>query len=225
MPETTTTELTSIEAVRDQNLSLVDLAGRVEVIDSNSADRAGRLLMQLKAVRKSMSDARMAITRPLDEAKKRAIAQENVIAEPIEEAIQHLDGQIKGFAIEERRRVAREQAEAEARRAELEIEAQIAAEEGRLSDAAELQLQRDATGTVEKAHRAAGTQARFTWVAEVTDLDALVRTVAENAMLPSNFLTPNQSALNAFARATAGKATVPGLRFVEKPSLAATARA
>lgn len=220
-----TTALTLIDEAHASGLALVEEVGRVEVIDPDSADHAGRLLMQVNAHLKAIDDARFEVTRPLDAAKTRAMDQAKAAKKPYEEAFQHLKGQLEGWAIKERERVAREQAEAEERRAQLENEAQAAVEEGRLSDAAELQLQRDATGAVEKAHRAAGTQARFTWVAEVTDLDALVRAVADNAMLPSNLLQVNQSALNAFARATAGKATVPGVRFVEKPVLASTARA
>lgn len=219
------TDLTLIEEVQQRGLSLIDLAGRVDVVDTTSADDAGRLLMQVKKAIGDIEDARKKVTKPLDDAKKAAMEQARSAQQPYKEAQQAIEGALLGWTMAERKRIAEENARAESERAALENEAQRAAEEGRLDDAAALQMQRDATGTVEKVHRAAGTQARFTWQAEVTDLDLLVKAVAENAMLPSNLLTPNQSALNAYARATAGKAKVPGLRFVEKAGLAATGRA
>ena len=214
-----------ITDVQNRNLALVEQAGQVEVYDADSADRAGRLLTQVKSVVKSIEDARKQVTKGLDEAKARAMEQQRNAQAPYLEAQEHLEGSILAWNKSERERVAREQAEAEAQRAALENEAQRAAEEGRLEDAASLQMQRDMTGVTEKVHRAAGTTARYTWEAEVTDLDALVRAIAENAMLPSNLVAPNQSALNAFARATDGKAKVPGVTFRQKASLAATARA
>lgn len=214
-----------ITEVQNRNLSLVEQAGRIDVVDASSADEAGRLLTQVKSVIKAIENARMEITRPLDAAKARAIEQEKAAKKDYLDAQQALEGSLLAWAKSERERVAREQAEAEAQRAALENQAQQAAEEGRLDDAAALQMQRDMTGTVEKAHRAAGTQARFTWEAVVTDEAALIKAVAENSLLPSNFLTPNQSALNSFARATQGKVNVPGVRFQQKASLAATARA
>lgn len=220
----TTTEMTAIDRAHAAGLSLVEQAGAVEVVDADTSDLAGRLLMRVKAQITQIEDARKEITRPLDEAKKRAMDQEKAAKRPYEEAKQHLDGQILGFALVERKRVQQEQAEAEAERARLENEAQAAAEEGRLSDAADLQIQRDMTGSVEKAHRAAGTQARFTWVGEVTNLEDLILAVASGDA-PSNLLTVNQTALNAFARATGGKQPIKGVVFVERPSLASTARA
>ena len=220
----TTTEMTAIDRAHAAGLSLVEQAGAVEVVDAGTSDLAGRLLMRVKAQITQIEDARKEITRPLDEAKKRAMDQEKAAKRPYEEAKQHLDGQILGFALAERKRVQQEQAEAEAERARLENEAQAAAEEGRLSDAADLQIQRDMTGSVEKAHRAAGTQARFTWVGKVTNLEDLILAVASGDA-PSNLLTVNQTALNDYARATGGKQPIKGVVFVERPSLASTARA
>ena len=214
-----------ITDVQNRNLALVEQAGQVEVYDADSADRAGRLLTQVKSVVKSIEDARKQVTKGLDEAKARAMEQQRNAQAPYLEAQEHLEGVLLAFDKAERERVAREQAEAEAQRAALENEAQRAAEEGRIDDAAALQVQRDTTGAVTKAHRAAGTQARRTWEGEVTDFDAFLKAVAENAMLPSNLLQVNQSALNAYARATDGKMNVPGVTFRQKASIAATARA
>lgn len=219
------TGLTPIEVVRDQNLSLTERAGLVEVVDADTADEAGRMLVEVKRVIKQIDEARTEITKPLDLAKSRAMEQAKGAKKPFEEAKEHLDGAILGWQIKERERIRAEQAVAEAEQARLESEAMRAAERGEYDEAARLQQQRDTTGTVEKAHRAAGTQTRFTWKGEVTDLECLVRAVANsNGMLPANLLEVNQSALNAYAKATAGKGKIPGVRFYEDATLAATDR-
>lgn len=217
-------DLALIEEAKNQGLSLVEQAGRMDVTDAPSADEASRLRMRVKAQIEAIEEARKQITRPLDESIKRAIEQQRAAQQPFLEADEHLKGLLAGWNEQEHRRIAREQAEAEQERARLENEAQRAAAEGRLDDAAELQIKRDSTGGTKKAHRPAGSQIRKTWKAEVTDFDALVKAVAENAMLPSNLLQVNQSALNALARAVDGKVSVPGVRFYQDTTVATTAR-
>lgn len=218
------TGITTIEAVRDEHLSLIDRAGSIDVTDAASADVAGRVLTEVNAVLKSIDEARFSITRPLDEAKSKAMDQAKMAKAPYEEAKQALDGAILGWTIAERQRIAAENARAEAERVELEVAAQNAAERGEFEEAQEIQSRRDAAGTTEKVHRTAGTQARFTWVGEVTSLDDLILAVASGEA-PSTLLQVDQAALNAFARATGGKQRVNGVRWVEKPTLASTARA
>ena len=60
----------------------------------------------------------------------------------------------------------------------------------------------------------AGQSVRKTWVAVVTD----------SAKVPREWLIINDSALQAFARSTKGAATVAGVRFEEKTTLASSSR-
>jgi hypothetical protein len=219
-----TNDLTIIERVQQQHLSIAERAGQMDVYDADSADRAGRMLVEVRGTLKAIEEARFQITRPLDEAKSRAMEQQKNAQQPFLDAEQHLKGIITSYEVSERNRIRAEAAEAEAEQARLEVAAQNAAERGEYDEAQQLQQQRDATGSVEKVHRAAGTQMRYTWKAEVTDLDALVKAVASNTMLPSNLLQVNQPALNALAKALGGKGKVPGVRFYEEANLAATSR-
>lgn len=67
--------------------------------------------------------------------------------------------------------------------------------------------------------RAAGVSSRDNWCAEVTDLHALVKAVAKNKnLLP--LLEANMPALNAQARAMKDALVIPGVRAVNKGSLA-----
>ena len=56
----------------------------------------------------------------------------------------------------------------------------------------------------------AGVSTRITWSARVTDV----------AQIPREYLVPDMQALNALARATKGKSTIPGVEFVATESLA-----
>ena len=216
-------KLEPIERAHAEGLSLIEEAGLVEVTDADSSDSAGRLLVSVKRQITQIEDARKEITRPLDLAKSRAMEQEKAAKKPYEEAKQHLEGEILGWTLKERQRIAAEAAAAEAERIALEAAAMRAADEGRFEEAEEIQVERDSLGTVERVHRAAGTQARFTWVGTVTKVEDLILAVASGEA-PVGLLNVNQSALNDFARATKGKQHIPGVRFSEKPVLAATDR-
>ena len=204
-----------IERVVQQNLSLVEQAGAVDVVDADSADRAGRILMQVRAAIEQITEARMSITRPLDEAKSRAMEQERQAKAPYLEAKQQLDGAILGYALREKARI-------EAERVEAEVRAQTAAAEGRFEDATEAIL--DAEALPDKVHRAAGTQIRETWSATVDDPRLFAEWVAADPSRFMIYMTLNQKALDAAARATKGPSPIPGVSFHSKPGLASTSR-
>lgn len=202
-----------ITRVVEQHLTLVERAGMTDVVDADTADVAGRLLMEVRSVIEQIHDARMAITRPLDEAKGRAIEQERAALRPYEEAKQALDGAILGYAL-------REQARIDAERVEAEVRAQTAAAEGRFEEAAEAVLEREALP--EKVHRAAGTQMRETWSAEVDDPAAFIAYCLANPVLVSQYLSINEKALGAAARAMKKPSPFPGIIFHNAPVLAST---
>lgn len=212
-----------IQRVAERNLSLVERAGRVDVSDRDSADDAGRLLMEVKAQIKAIRDARMRVTRPLRAAIDEAIAQEEAVTTPLLEAEKHLKGLLLYWNEQEALRLEEERAELEQRQAELESASIRAMEERRMSDAAEAMNELAEFVPEEKPYRAAGTQVREVWKAEVTDLKSLVIAVA-NGLAPLDFLQPNMSALNNTARAWKAPSTFPGVRFTSEKSVAATGR-
>lgn len=205
-----------ITEVVEQNMTLVDRAGSVDVVDERSADDAGRLLMKLNAVIKEIDEARFEITRPLDQAKARAMAQAEAAKAPYIDAKQAVEGSILSFNLREKARIANERAEAESR-------AQAAAAEGRLDDANDAILEMEAVP--KKVHRAAGTQIRETWSATVENVAEFVAWAAEDPARIALYMSVNQQALNAAARSAKGPSPIPGVKFHNTPLVASTARA
>jgi len=203
----------AITRVVEQHLTLVDRAGLVDVVDADTADDAGRLLMEVNAAIAAIHDARMQITRPLDEAKSRAMAQEEAAKTPYLEAKKHIDGAILGWNLRERARI-------EAQRVEAEVRAQNAAAEGRYEDATEDILEREALP--EKVHRAAGTTLRETWSATVDDEAAFLSYCLANPSIAVQYLSINVQALGAAARSMKRPSPFPGVTFRATPVLAST---
>ena len=204
-----------IEQVVERHMALVGRAGLVDVVDADSADVAGRLLTEVRAVIDQIDAARFEITRPLDEAKRRAMEQAERAKAPYVEAKQQLDGAILGWTLRERARL-------EAERVEAEVRAQNAAAEGRFEDATEALLEAEALP--EKVHRAAGTNVRETWSATIDDRAAFLAWVAKSPARVSMFMQVNQSALDAQARTAKGPSNIPGVTFRARPGLASTSK-
>ena len=202
------------------NLSLVERAGRLEVTDKDTADLAGRLLMEVKSAIKAIDDERLGVTRNLDKAKSDLIAMANRQKQPFLDAEEHLKGLLLVFNEQEALRVEEERAALEQRQADLEAASLRAMEEGRMSDAVEAMEERDEFVPEPRAYRAPGTQVRETWKAEVTDIDALIE-AAEREPSLRVFLVANESRLGAFARARKERASLPGVRFYSEKSVAA----
>ena len=204
-----------IEQVVERHMALVERAGLVDVVDADSADVAGRLLMEVRAVIEQIDAARFEITRPLDEAKRRAMEQADRAKAPYVEAKQQLDGAILGWNLRERARI-------EAERVAAEVRAQNAAAEGRMDDAVEAILEREALP--QKVHRAAGTSVRETWSARIDDLDMFFAWVAKSPARVRLFMMVNQSALDTQARTAKGPSNIPGVTFHARPGLASTSK-
>jgi hypothetical protein len=211
-----TTTSDPIAVVVETNMSLIDRAGSLDVMDEHSADQAGRLLMQVNSVLREIDEARFDITRPLDQAKARAMAQAEAAKAPYLEAKQQLDGLILEWNLREKARISYERAEAEAK-------AIIAAAEGRLDDATDAILQMEAVPA--KVHRVAGTQVRETWSATVDHMPTFVEWIAADPTRIALYMTVNKSALDALARSTKGTSPIPGVTFHAKHGVASTARA
>ncbi len=207
------TSITTIETVRDTNVSLIELAGAVEIYTEDDNERAGKLLRSVLGVIKDIEEARLSITRGLDASKAAAIAQERTATAPFKEAEQHLRGLLLEWNQAQERELALE-------RAALEAAASRAAEEGRQDDA---DAHMEALVEVPyKVARASGTSLSVHWSATVTDLASLVLAVASGDA-PLNLLQANQSALTKLAQATKGPSTIKGVTFEKTTGIAASA--
>lgn len=208
------------------------------VIDSpEMADAAGDDLKKLSAEYKRVEEMRFSITRPLDEAKKQAIASFKPYLDKIKAADDCIRGELNRWLLEERRR----QQEEEARAAREEAERQAKLEEERR--AAELAFdEATAAGSMEEAEAAlakvdelheqeemamvapaqnvvaakkvGGISQRSTYKVKSIDLSELVKAAAANPDLLV-YLQPNKVQINKEVRAMRERFKVPGIATEE----------
>lgn len=143
--------------------------------------------------------------------------------DPIERAERHLKGQIASFEQEQAR--IREEAQRKAQAAAEEaarIEQEKMAEYAEMAGATEQEVQAIAeapvvvvAAPVQTFERVSGVSTRSKWVAVVTDIKKLAGAVAKG-LAPTNYILPNQSALD--KRATADQTTLnlPGVTAREE---------
>jgi hypothetical protein len=225
------------------------LVAQAFTIDSPEVyEAAGAELRDIATRMKRLEDARLSITRPMDEAKKAVMA---LFAKPLE-TLQKADGVLRASMLTWKRaedeRIARERAEAERIAREEREAAQRAAAEA-AARAAELAAQANNSAEAEDAAReaaaqaeaaaeeaalaevapppvvaeptakAAGVASRKVWKAEVVDFAALVKAAAQDPTLLA-YLEVNTTALNGVAKAMKDAARIPGVRVYADETLA-----
>ena len=203
---------------------LVERVGVLEVTTATENDAAAAVLGEIKGRAKDMDALRRSMTRPLDESKKAIMELFRPIVEQLGEAEQHVKGAMIGFHQQEERRLAEERAAVEVERQRLADEASRAMDEGRVADAVVAAEDSLTVPEPPKAPaRAKGTSTQTTWRAEVVDLPALVLAIATGDA-PISLIKPDQSTIDALARATKQEGVVfPGVRFSKEVSMRARA--
>lgn len=205
---------------------------RALTVDSDETfHEAGNLLVGVKALRKEIEDHHRPVIAAAFAAHKAATAAKKKLDDPLDVA----EGVLK------RSMAAYHEAQERARRAEqlrLEAEARRQEEERRLAEAEALEAEgrhEEAAQTIEElivapvapvappAPKVAGVSFREQWTAEVTDLSALVRAVADGKA-PAGLVMANQSALDQLARALKDTMAVPGVKVRKQTGVAAGAR-
>lgn len=242
MPELSLAPLTKDDLHRDamrwasevQSLTITDPAGCVQ---------ASHLLRSIKGVRADIQrwfaphvEAAMETKRKAEAARKQLTDEQERMEAPLVNA----EGVVKRALLVWER-------EEEARRREeerrLQAEAQRQAEADTLAAAAALELEAARTGDTEMREEAAailaqpieapavmvkrmvpkveGITYRDNWTVHPDiDVKALARAVASGAA-PANLLQPNMVALRAWAKATQGGQSLPGVRVVNDRQIAA----
>ena len=217
----TTTTITVPDTSSDnaRASAAVAQARALVVNDALSLDLAGTLLRE-GAQLKAGIVARLAPAKDAAFKAHRAISGlERDLTAPIDEARAIISPKILAYQEAERRRLEAEaRAEAERLRVQAEADRQSAAKE--LDAMGETDL---ACAVLDEpapiiapvrvaAPSVAGVAVRETWRAEVYDFAALVAAVRPELLLP------NQSALDALARALKSAGNIPGVRFVSTKS-------
>lgn len=214
----------------------LDIAREFTIDSAAMYEASADELRSIKKRVKELEDTRMAMTRPLDESKKRIM---DLFRKPLE-ILQEAESVIKTSRLKFERAEAERQrklqaeaaAAAAAERARLQAEADAAAAaaaeaqaQGDVEMAASMQVQAEvaqATAEVVVAPtistlpaKSAGISKRKQWGAEVYDLQELVKFVAERPDL-IGLLLPNQKALNDMAKALKDGMSIPGVRATDK---------
>lgn len=224
-----TVELIKVEPINtskihedDKNvIVLTDRATQLIITDQVGYETAGTLLKEIKSVTDDLTKKRIAITKPLDVAKKAVMDLFRTPLSRLENAentvkramIKYADDQEKARL--ETERLERERIKKEEEK--LNKKAEKAEEKGDLTKADELRakagdLAYQAPVVAPTAETPKGISMRDDWYAEVTNLAELCRAVVEGKA-SITFIQPDMTALNKQAKSTKNNWALPGVAF------------
>jgi len=174
---------------------------------------------------KTATERRLAITRPLDAAKKGVMDLFRPAINGLTEIQGHLRREMQGWRREKQLEAEREQQrlrEETRRKLEAERQAQVraAVNEGRMAEAEEISTapvevrEEDVPVVVARTPTAPGVTTRTEWTFEVVDPEKV----------PREFLVIDERALQAVATSRKEQARVPGVRFFSRERIVRTGR-
>lgn len=230
-PETTTLPALPQAEALQKEVAPVVAAARELVVDSDMMfEEAGEELKSIKAKAKTLEERRMAITRPLDAAKKSAM---DLFRAPLE-SLNEAEGIIKRSMLtysNEQERIRREEQrkvdEANRREQErIQREAEEARQSGDEATAQVLESTSHAMTAAEPvaraAPRASGIATTTRWSAEVEDKRAFIDfCLTEAGAQYFDALTIDMKPLNQMAVALKDKMKIPGIKAVPTTGLSA----
>jgi phage-related minor tail protein len=215
------------------------MAGRANELVVKSSDQslqAQECLRAIKSRAKKVEDFFAEMKQTAYDAWKSVVAKEKSFLDPLSTAESIIKRKVVAFQQEIERKQREEAARIEAQRAqeerlrkeELQRQADAAAAKGKAEKAEALRAKAEEyvappVFVPPVVAQASGTAFKKTWKAEVTDLPAFLKAVAEGRA-PLGVISINESALNAYAKGVKGTMAVPGLRFFEATSMAVTTK-
>lgn len=195
-------------------------------------DKMSVFLVGVKKLIKKVGEAFDPVVEAAHKSWKVAVAQRKEQLDPLEQAERIVKSRGVEFLVEQERIRAEEErkarAEAEAaerkRKAELEAQAQRHEANGNIAKAEERREMAEQVfvaprPVVAGAIKAEGQSLKEVWSAEVVDLAALVKAVAEGRA-PITLVMADQTALNKQAKATKDAFPIPGVRFFSTKQMA-----
>lgn len=193
----------------------------IRVTDEATQAHAVDFAKRIKAKAKEIADYWKPLKDAAHKAHRALTAREGELLKPLSEAEAHLKAEVAKYHAEQQRitREAQRRAEEEARRiAEEEREALLEQLEAERASAAEVAAVAAAplavapVPIVTAPPKVEGMSMRETWKGEVVDKLRLVQYVAGNPSM-LHLLEPNQSAIDALAKAMKSAGSIPGVRF------------
>lgn len=233
------------QRVDRETLDLLATAESFAIVNDIQYGQSGELLKSIKAKQNELHSLRLSVTRPMDEAKARVMGLFKPAGERLSKAEETIKRAMLTFAREQERRRREEQARRDeaARAQQAKLDAQAERERERLQKLADANRERGKPKRAEHLdERAAQIQApivtapeveiappkaegitvRTTWRAEVTDLFALVKAVADGTQQLA-LIEPNMAALHAAARELKDGLAIPGVQAVAEEGIVARA--
>ena len=214
-----------IEKVEKPVNDTVAKANAIVVVDTATRLEASEYLKFIKGMHKQVSETFDPIVKKANDAWREACNQRNKYLDPLKEAEAKLkykaiayDTEVECKAREEQAKLeAKARAEEERKRKELEERARKAEEAGKASKAEELRQKAEEVHVevpiIQPATvQVAGQSVREDWYAEIVDLKAFVKSIAEGRT-PMMFIEPNITALNKQAKATKNTLSYDGIVF------------
>lgn len=221
--------LPAAETLARHGAAALSLVEAFVVDDDVTYGLAGEELQAIQRRERALSDQRVSITRPIDEAKSRVMDLFRGPVETLGKAAGILKSKMLGYSQEVARRAAEERAAAERaaaeERARLHAEALALAAAGKAGEAAVKEqvaaMVVAQAPAVAEAPKMAGISTRTTVEFEVVDLLALVQHVAAHPEL-IGLLDVDSVKVRAHVKSLGLQCRTPGLRVFEKASMAAS---
>lgn len=230
MPDTlTTTE----QEIKQEALTVVEQAKIVKITDQESYDHACSLLLeQIKPFRKRWLEYWAAVKNPAWAAYQAIQKKFSEGDKPLEEAERQVKNEIARWDAEQEkiRQELQRQAEEEARKAEEEERLRLAtmaeesgATEEEVSAIVDTPVTAVSPPVAATYQKASGIGTRENWKARVTDMKKLCAAIAKGTV-PITYVMPNESVLNARAKADKSTLNIPGVVPYNDPIISGRSR-
>ena len=226
--ETQTIEVVEVEVMETTALAWPDRAEAITITDQLSYNEAASLLLDIVQLRKEIVLHHRPIKESANRTHKLAVAAEKKLLDPVSEAESTVKRAIGKWheeqrAIEEKARLrlekAQKDAEEEARLAIAGQAEELGATEETVNEILETRVMRPVSAVPQPTYRkASGVSTQKRWKAEVVDIKALCRGVADGTV-SSELVSPNMMGLNAMARAMRSTFNVAGCKAVTEASV------
>jgi hypothetical protein len=211
--------MNDVEQVEQQGLVLVRQAGDIAVRDASTFQQAGLFLRTVSGYIRKVGEVLDPIVESAHKAHKIAVDQRKKLLEPAQSAERIVKAEMARFEQADRQRVLEEQRRLDADRRRLEDEERLAnatrLEAAGKSEAAERALTAPVAAPVfvppaRPIVSAEGVSFRDNWDFEIEDA----------ALLPREYLIPDEKKIRAVVKAHKGETKIPGVKVIHDRSAA-----
>lgn len=217
MPDTLTQ---SEQEIKQEALTVVEQAKIIKITDQKSYDHACSLLLdQVKPFRKRWEEYWESVKQPAYQAYRAVLNKFNEGDAPLEAAERQIKGEIARWDTEQERirQQLQRQAEEDARKAEEEERLRVAtlaeesgATEEQVMEIVNAPVMAIAPPVAPTYQRASGMSTRENYKARVVDMKKLCAAIGKGTV-PITYVLPNESVLNARAKADKNTLNIPGV--------------